>query len=124
MTTTHLTVTEQTLKEESNIITLLHLSQLAPLVIGFGSLLLPLILWLVYKDKINDVDRHGKAIINFQISLLIYILVCIPLILLLGLGLLGILALIVISLIYPIINAVKVSNGKTPSYPITISFIN
>ena len=68
-------------------------------------------------------DLHGKAIINFRISMFIYILICIPLILLLGLGILGIIAIGFFYLIFPIVNAIKASNNEPPSYPLTIQFI-
>ena len=67
-------------------------------------------------------DEHGKHIVNFQLSILIYSIICIPLIFI-GIGILGILALLVISLVFPIINAVKASNNEAPSYPFSINFI-
>jgi len=103
---------------------LTHLSQLVTLVIGFGSLLLPLILWLTQKEKIYEMNEHGKRILNFQLSILVYSLICIPLILLLGLGLLGLLVLGIISFVFPIINAIKVSKGETPQYPLSLNFIS
>ena len=69
------------MQENKQLIVLTHLSQLITLVIGFGSLLLPLIIWLTQKDKVYNLDKHGKNIVNFQLSLLVYCLLCIPLIL-------------------------------------------
>ena len=63
------------------------------LVIGFvtaiGGFIVPLILWLTKKDEILDMDKHGKSILNFRITMFIYFLLCIPAILFFGLGLLG-----------------------------------
>ena len=113
------------MKQNKQLIVLTHLSQLVTLIIGFGSLLLPLILWLTNKEKVYDsMDAHGKNILNFQISLLIYSLICIPLILLLGLGVLGLIVLGIISIVFPIINAIKASNGETPKYPLSLNFIS
>ena len=109
---------------DRQLLVLTHLSQLITLVIGFGSLILPLILWLTNKEKVYQMDAHGKTILNFQISLVIYMLVCIPLILFFGLGLLGLLFLGIIAFIFPIINAVKVGNGEEPKYPLSLSFIS
>ena len=39
---------------------------------GIGSVIAPLILWLVKKDSLPVVDRHGKEALNFNISVLIY----------------------------------------------------
>ncbi|WNH09792.1 DUF4870 domain-containing protein [Thalassobellus suaedae] len=112
------------MREDNQLIVITHLSQLITLVTGFGSLLIPLVLWLTQKDKVYQMDVHGKNIINFQLSLLVYFIICIPLILFLGLGLLGFLILGLISIIFPIINAVKASRGEIPEYPFTIKFIN
>ena len=68
-------------------------------------------------------DKQGKSIINFQLSMMIYAFISVPLILLLGLGIIGLIAVGVISLIFPIINAVRVNNGETPNYPMTIEFL-
>ncbi len=112
------------MKQDRQLIVLTHLSQLVTLVVGFGSLILPLILWTTNKQKIYEMDAHGKNILNFQISLIIYAIICIPLILLLGLGILGLIVLAVISIIFPIINAVKASRGETPKYPLSLNLIS
>ena len=112
------------MRQDRQLIVLTHLSQLVTLVIGFGSLILPLILWVTNKEKVYNMDAHGKNILNFQISLLIYSLICIPLIFLLGLGLFGLIVLGVISIVFPIINAIKTSKGETPKYPLSLNFIS
>ncbi|MDG1714898.1 DUF4870 domain-containing protein [Lacinutrix sp.] len=112
------------MKEDRQLLVLTHLSQLVTLIIGFGSLILPLILWLTQKDKVYQMDAHGKTIVNFQLSLVVLYIVCVPLILLFGLGLLGWLVLGLISVIYPIINAIKANNGENPTYPFSYNFIN
>lgn len=100
-----------------------HLSQLLDIVTGFGGFIVPLVLWLTQKDTIMNMDENGKSIINFQISMFLYILICIPLILLLGIGILGIIAIAVLCFVFPIINAIKVSNGEKPHYPLSIKFV-
>ncbi|HMC01515.1 MAG TPA: DUF4870 domain-containing protein [Flavobacteriaceae bacterium] len=112
------------MKVNRQLLVLTHLSQLITLVIGFGSLLLPLFLWLTKKNEVYEMDEHGKRIVNFQLSILIYSLICIPLILLLGLGLLGLVVLGIISFVFPIINAIRASNGETPQYPLSLNFIS
>jgi hypothetical protein len=112
------------MRQDRQLIVLTHLSQLITLVIGFGSLILPLILWMTNKEKVYQMDAHGKNIINFQLSILIYSLICIPLILLLGLGILGLIVLAFVAIVFPIINAIKASNGETPTYPLSINIIH
>ena len=111
------------MKEDKQLLVLTHLSQLLDFVTGIGGFIVPLVLWLTKKDEIINMDAHGKAIINFRISMFIYILICIPLILLLGLGVLGLIAIGFFYLIFPIINAIKASNGETPNYPFSINII-
>ena len=64
------------MRVDRQLIVLTHLSQLVTLVIGFGSLILPLILWTTNKEKVYEMDSHGKNIINFQLSILIYSIIC------------------------------------------------
>ncbi|MEZ4796233.1 MAG: DUF4870 domain-containing protein [Flavobacteriaceae bacterium] len=112
------------MRQDRQLIVLTHLSQLVTLVLGFGSLILPLILWITNKEKVYQMDIHGKNIVNFQLSILIYSIICIPLILFLGLGILGLIALAFIAIIFPVINAIKASNGETPTYPLAINIIH
>ncbi|WP_242086437.1 DUF4870 domain-containing protein [Aestuariivivens sediminis] len=111
------------MREDNQLIVMTHLSQLITLLVGFGSLLLPLILWLTQKERVYQMDQHGKNIINFQLSLIVYCLICIPLILWFGLGLLGFIILGIISVVFPIVNAVKASKGEIPKYPLSLNFI-
>lgn len=68
-------------------------------------------------------DEHGRSIINLQLSLLLYIILSIPAILLLGLGILTLIGVVIIGFLLPIINAVKAANGEAPSYFLTIKFL-
>ncbi|TGV01714.1 DUF4870 domain-containing protein [Flavivirga rizhaonensis] len=112
------------MRQDNQLLVITHLSQLITLVTGFGSLLLPLVLWLTQKEKVYQMDKHGKNIINFQLSLIVYFIICIPLILLFGLGLLGFIILGVISIVFPIVNAIKASKGEVPTYPLSFNFIS
>ncbi len=113
-----------TCKEKDNqLLVLLHLSSLLDYVTAIGGIIVPLVIWLTKKDKIEGMDEQGKMVINFKLSMLIYIFISLPLILLFGLGILLIGIIGIISFIMPIVNAVKVSNGENPSYPFTINFL-
>ena len=110
-------------RTDNQLLAVTHLSQLLDYVTGFGGLIIPLILWITQKDKVLEMDEHGKAILNFQISILIYCAISIPLILLFGLGILLLLATASIAFIFPIVNAIKASNGEPPYYPLSITII-
>ena len=109
--------------ENRQLLVLTHLSQLLDLVTGIGGFLVPLIILLIKKDEVFDMDRHGKAILNFRISMFIYILICVPAILLFGLGILGFIVIGIFYLIFPIINALRASNNQPPNYPLSIQFL-
>lgn len=109
-------------REDRNLLMITHLLQLIDLVTGFGGLIVPLILWLTQRDKVIDMDEHGKAIVNFQLSMLIYALICVPLVLL-GIGILGLIAIVILEIAFPIINGLKASRGEPIDYPFSLKII-
>ncbi|RDI58212.1 DUF4870 domain-containing protein [Flavobacterium glaciei] len=62
---------------EKNIATFTHLSALTQYFIPFGNYIFPIILWSSKKESSEFVNYHGKQILNFQLSLLLYSLVLI-----------------------------------------------
>lgn len=109
-------------REDRQIIMFTHLSQLLNLFTGFGGLIAPLIIWLVKKDEIINLDEEGKKVLNFQITMLIAAIVSVPLMLIL-IGFVIIFAVGLLTLIFPIINAVKANNGQPTSYPLSFKFL-
>ncbi|HAM70601.1 MAG TPA: DUF4870 domain-containing protein [Verrucomicrobiales bacterium] len=92
-------------------VVLSHLS----LFFGVG-ILLPLIVYLVKKEDSAPIAHHAKEALNFQISLALYALGCIPLVLVfVGAPLL--LALGVASMVLAIIAAVQGAEGRPYRYP-------
>lgn len=112
------------LRQDNQLLVITHLSQLLTYITGFGGLLVPLILWAVNNDRVAGMDEHGKQIINFQLSMFLYALICIPLIFALGLGILGLIVICILSLVFPIINGVNASNNKPIHYPLSIRFLS
>lgn len=113
-----------TLKRTDNqLLVITHLSQLLTYFTGFGGIIAPLIIWATQKEKVEDMDVHGKAILNFQLSVIIYSIISIPLILALGLGILMLVLIGILAFVMPIVNAIKASNGELPNYPLSINFI-
>jgi hypothetical protein len=110
-------------KQEKTMAMLCHLSALAGLVIPWvGSVVGPLVVWLIKKDESGLVDEHGKKALNFQISMLIYTVVagalCFVVIgipILFGLG--------IFNLVMIIMNSIKANKGEAVSYPLAITFI-
>ena len=89
---------------------------------GFGFVVAPLIVWLIKREELPFIDDQGKESLNFQITMAIACLVCIPLcFILIGFVLLLVAALLMI--IFPIIGAVKANDGEYYRYPFAIRLI-
>lgn len=112
------------LRTDNQLLVITHLSQLLTYVTGFGGLIVPLVIWLTSKNTVAGMDEHGKSIVNFQLSMLLFAILSIPAILLLGLGILTLILVGIVSFVLPVVNAVRVSNGESPSYFMTIRFIS
>lgn len=112
------------MRTDNQLLVITHLSQLLTFLTGFGGLIVPLVLWATQKEKVYDMDNQGKRIVNFQLSIIVYAILCVPAILLLGLGILGLIVIGIISFVFPIINAIKASNGESPRYPLSLNFIS
>ncbi len=100
----------------------LHLSQLLNVLIPFGGVIAPIVLWQMKKDEMPALDAHGKMIVNWMISGLIYGVVSFILTFFI-IGLLGFLALAIMGIVYPIIGGIKANNGELWEYPLTIKFL-
>jgi len=99
-----------------------HLSALSGFLIPFGSIAGPLIVWLVKRNEYDYVDVQGKEALNFQLTVMIALLVSGVLVLVV----IGFLLLAIVSigaLILTIISAIKASNGEAYQYPFTIRFL-
>jgi len=100
-----------------------HLAALAGFVgIPLGNVLGPLIVWLIKREEFPLVADQGKESLNFQISMTIYGVICIPLMFVVIGFLLG-LALLIADVVFIIIAAMKANEGALYRYPLTIRLI-
>ena len=101
---------------------LCHILGLAGLTgIPFANVLGPLILWLLKRAEFPAVDEHGKESLNFQISMTIWVLLCVPL-MFIFIGFIAAAVLVVLNVVWVIIAALKASKGEFYRYPMTIRF--
>ena len=109
--------------EERNWAVATHLASFSGYVgVPLGHILGPLVIWLMKKESSNYLDEVGKETVNYNISIILWFLICLPLCLvLIGFFLLGALALM--DIIVTIMAAVAASNGQQYKYPLTIRFI-
>jgi uncharacterized Tic20 family protein len=107
---------------ERNWSMLCHLSAFAGFFFPFGGVLGPLICWLSKRDESSWVNDNGKASLNFQLSMLLYMILVIPLCIIL-IGIPIIIFLVFLKVICVIIASVKAPKGDLFRYPLVIPFI-
>ena len=106
-----------------------HLSALSGLVIPFGNVLGPLILWQMKRNEFPLVEEHGKESLNFQLSALIYLLgggviAAIGMIFCIGVFLIPVLLVIHFgSLVLSVIAGIKANEGILYRYPLNLRLI-
>jgi uncharacterized Tic20 family protein len=99
----------------------LHLSQLANYVMPFGGLIAPIIIWQIKKTELPGIDAHGKIVMNWLISAMIYgIVAFLSVFVLIGFVILPV--LVVLTVVFPIIGGIKANNGELWKYPLSIPF--
>ncbi len=140
-------------QNEKNTSFLIHLSAFLSFVFPFGSIIGPLIMWSVNKDKSAYLDDNGKEAVNFNLSYTLYLFI-------LGMfafpfafgsffnhlrhiddfdnfnfyfdfdnlfGFLSIASVItiigIIRFVLVIVAAIKASRGEVYNYPLTINFV-
>ncbi|NUT90140.1 DUF4870 domain-containing protein [Pseudomonas corrugata] len=95
-----------------------HLSALSGLVIPFGTLIGPLVLWQVKRESDPFVDAQGKEALNFQITVAIASLISLLLmVVVIGFFLFGLIA--IGALVLTIIGGIKANEGQPYRYPFT-----
>jgi transcriptional regulator with XRE-family HTH domain len=120
--------------EDKNVLLLLNLSQLSFLAFPLLGIIVPLVIWILKKDKVKNVNQIGKAILNFQITwtLLLfsfYTLFTLSLVLHLGIFhsihtlLIGAAIFYIFNVLTIIVNTVKVQIGKQIYYFPAIKFL-
>lgn len=117
MTSIPTTSLDSTDSTDTLLIILCHVSSL----LGVG-IVLPLIVYLVKRREANLVAAHAGEALNFHLSMLIYAVLCFPLVfVVIGIPLL--IALGVIALVFTIIATVHAANGGFYRYPLTIRLV-
>ena len=100
----------------------LHLSQLAGFVLPLAGLIVPILIWQIKKVELPGIDVHGKIVVNWIISAVLYGIGCVILLfVLVGIPLL--LALLILAVVFPIVGGIKANNGETWKYPLSIAFL-
>lgn len=112
----------QLTEAERNWAMLCHLSAFAGFFFPFGGIIGPLICWLTRKDESLWVNQNGRNSLNFQMSVLLYMILVAPLSLII-IGIPILIFLVTLKVVCIIIASVKASKGEDFKYPVTIPFI-
>ena len=110
-------------QEERNLAVFCHLGPLAGVLLPvFGSILIPLIIWLVKRDESDFIKHHGREALNFQLTMILAFIAAFVLVfVIIGIPLL--IGLVLFELIILIVAAVKTAEGRFYRYPFCIQFI-
>ncbi|SVB65017.1 uncharacterized protein METZ01_LOCUS217871 [marine metagenome] len=115
-------IESQPTKDERTWAMLCHFSAFTGLIFPFGNFLAPLIIWLIKKEELPFVEDQGKEVLNFQISMTIYLLISgILCIILIGIPI--VIGLVIFCFIITIIAAISANDGKTYRYPMNLRLI-
>jgi len=105
---------------------LCHLSALLTYIVAIGlvggTFIGPLICWLIKKDTSRFVDYHGKESLNFQLNILIYKLLCIPLFFCF-VGIFVFPVVVVFNIVCVIIASISAYKGEPFKYPFVFRLI-
>ncbi|WP_460947531.1 DUF4870 domain-containing protein [Spirosoma daeguense] len=101
---------------------LAHLIALPGSFFLIGTVVAPVVVWQIYKDKSAYIDYHGKESVNFQITMALATAIS----LLLMFVLVGFVLLFIVGIVwavFTIIAGIKANNGEYYRYPLSIRFI-
>jgi uncharacterized Tic20 family protein len=107
---------------ERNWSMLCHLSAFASFFFPFGGIIGPLVCWLSRKDESDWVNINGRNSLNFQLSILLYVVLAVPLCFIL-IGIPIIVMLLMLKIVCIIIASVKAPKGELFRYPLAIPFV-
>lgn len=108
--------------EERNMALFAHLGIFTSVVVGPLSFLVPLLVHQYWKDRSEFVATEAKEALNFQLTLLLLSLAgVILLVVFIGIGVLLMLA--VMGVVLPVLAAIRVGEGSSYRYPLTIGIV-
>lgn len=101
----------------------MHLSPFATIVLGGfwpAAMVLPLVLWLVRRNESAFVDDHGRELLSFGISLVIYHVVLVVMVI----GIVVLPVLWIVTVISLVRGGIAASRSEYFRYPMTIRFLS
>ncbi len=99
---------------------LMHFSQFCTFVLPLIGLIVPIAMWMIKKDD-PYVDEQGKVVANWIISSLIYCVIS-SILTIIVIGVFMLIALVICSIIFIIMGAIRANDGVVKNYPLAIPF--
>ncbi len=101
---------------------LCHLVVFVGYIIPFASIIGPLVIWMIKRDEMPFVDDQGKESLNFQITIMLALIVSAILMFVL-IGVVLIFVVVIFQFIVVIIASIKANEGVYYRYPLCIRLI-
>ena len=100
---------------------LIHLTQFCGYILPLAGMIVPIVLWQIKKDESPIVDTHGRIVVNWIISAILYWVIAVVLIFVL-IGIPLVIVLGIVGIVFPIIGGIKAYNGEVWHYPFSMKF--
>jgi CubicO group peptidase (beta-lactamase class C family)/uncharacterized Tic20 family protein len=115
---------ESSSEDSRKLITIFHALPLLGSFLPSGNILAPVLFWLYKKDN-KELDAHGKAVINFQLTMSIALIAAILSMFFVfpPIGMFMMFCSIIYNMVVVVVNTLKVSKGQKYSYPVSIKFL-
>ena len=109
-------------KNINQLVMYIQLSAFAGYVIPLGSVIVPVILWMIWRDKDPYIDEMGREATNFQLSMVLYYIISFVLCFII-IGFFLITAAFIFHIAFIVIGSIQSSRGNHYRYPMIIRFI-
>lgn len=110
-------------QQEKTFAILSHVFGLGGFIFPFGNVIGTLIWWSVKKDQSEAVNDQGKEALNFQITVGLAYLACLPLVWLFGLGAILMVGVAIANVIFIVLAIIAVSNEERYRYPFSLKLV-
>lgn len=100
---------------------LMHFSQFCTFILPLIGLAVPIVMWLIKRNDDPYIDEQGKVVANWVISALIYCVIS-SILTIIVIGVFMLIALIICSIIFTIMGAIRANDGVIKNYPLAIHF--
>ena len=102
--------------------TIAHLGNIAGLMVPFGNILTPLLIWMFKREESEFIEEQAKEALNFQLSISVLALCCIPLVFVV-VGIFFLIGLAALDFVASILAAINANEGKQFRYPLNFRWI-